>query len=406
MNCQEVTELMQRYLDKDLIESENNILLQHLKQCPECTDMFERLQRLSNDLESLPKVLPPYSIVDSIMPRLLDIDRMYGEQSAGQEKPTVVAVSKSSKQGDSVGSSIFRSRYVSWKWMSGVVAAGIILGIFLFQQQPPLKENAEAWLTGGAANSAADQAALRSMSAQFESSPPAEGVSTEFEVYRVEDHYGNNVEMNQSMPEAPVSPSIQLQSLSDAAQPENSELPFDQHTPQEMDVLPHVSKKAAQPERSDYAEPSALRETSDTVMMYSPNGEENAPAEVAENFILGFPESGGDEMADSPEEYMESHEDSSWTMESLNMNTEESVSMELASADQQFNAMVKGNRVIILNNLNGKEVFNSVFQWGDAETVSLKEWTGHKLLYEVSTPSGTSVIVIDLDSNTEKVMKK
>lgn len=75
MTCQEVVELMQRDLDQDLNEEENNILQTHLEGCSECPAIFERMKLLSNELTMLPKVNPPYSLVDQIMPQLERIDR-------------------------------------------------------------------------------------------------------------------------------------------------------------------------------------------------------------------------------------------------------------------------------------------------------------------------------------------
>lgn len=75
MNCTEVGELMQRHLDYDLDESELEILMTHLSECAQCTELFERLTLLSGSLEQLPRVTPSISIVDAILPELDKIDR-------------------------------------------------------------------------------------------------------------------------------------------------------------------------------------------------------------------------------------------------------------------------------------------------------------------------------------------
>ncbi len=75
MKCEEVMELMQRDIDYDLSPLEKNILDEHIVQCSECKSLFDRLKSLSNNLESLPKIAPPYSIVDSILPNLERLDR-------------------------------------------------------------------------------------------------------------------------------------------------------------------------------------------------------------------------------------------------------------------------------------------------------------------------------------------
>lgn len=80
MNCQEVIELMHRDLDQDLSGEESERLHEHTQSCDSCFAMYERLKRLSNDLVQLPKVEPPYSIVDSIMPELDRIDQESKEE--------------------------------------------------------------------------------------------------------------------------------------------------------------------------------------------------------------------------------------------------------------------------------------------------------------------------------------
>ncbi len=55
MNCQEVMEFMQRQLDGDLDAKEEDELHAHLMHCLDCAQMFERLQRLSDELTQLPK---------------------------------------------------------------------------------------------------------------------------------------------------------------------------------------------------------------------------------------------------------------------------------------------------------------------------------------------------------------
>lgn len=74
MSCTEVGEYMQRQLDDDLNEHELKILKEHTRNCRSCSALFERLTLLSGSLEQLPRVTPPISIVDSIMPELMKLD--------------------------------------------------------------------------------------------------------------------------------------------------------------------------------------------------------------------------------------------------------------------------------------------------------------------------------------------
>ncbi|WP_036737205.1 anti-sigma factor family protein, partial [Paenibacillus zanthoxyli] len=75
MNCAEVMEWMHRYLDHDLSRDESLEMFRHIDGCPSCAELFERLNALSSELEQLPDISPPFSLVDSIMPKLEAIDR-------------------------------------------------------------------------------------------------------------------------------------------------------------------------------------------------------------------------------------------------------------------------------------------------------------------------------------------
>lgn len=67
------------------------ILNDHLLQCEDCKHMFERIQQLSDHLTQLPKVNPPYSIVDQIMPQLeaLRADNRSGSSGEGERTSQV-----------------------------------------------------------------------------------------------------------------------------------------------------------------------------------------------------------------------------------------------------------------------------------------------------------------------------
>lgn len=70
MNCQEVMELIQRHVDDDLNERETSLMQDHVGQCPDCKALLDRLVRLSEGLAQLPRVEPPYSLVDALLPNL------------------------------------------------------------------------------------------------------------------------------------------------------------------------------------------------------------------------------------------------------------------------------------------------------------------------------------------------
>ena len=113
MKSQEVMELMNRYLDGDLDERELERLERHLQQSPEAVAMFERLKRLHHQLEQLPMVTPPTSIVDAILPKLEQIDAQ-----AGVPAP---------EKRDVAGSRPERLRRNNRIWAAGTVAAAVLV---------------------------------------------------------------------------------------------------------------------------------------------------------------------------------------------------------------------------------------------------------------------------------------
>jgi hypothetical protein len=124
MICQEVMELMHRYIDGDLDQQETSLMMDHVGQCPDCAAMLVRLQRLSSDLEQLPRVVPKYSLVDAILPELERIhtaDLPGGSQKDREDSNGMPATRRSRRP----------SRHLFGE-LSGVVAAGVVAGLLLF----------------------------------------------------------------------------------------------------------------------------------------------------------------------------------------------------------------------------------------------------------------------------------
>ncbi|WP_239617451.1 anti-sigma factor family protein [Cohnella mopanensis] len=134
MICQEVMELMQRYIDGDLDQQETSLMMDHAGQCPDCAAMLARLQKLSSELEQLPRVVPKYSLVDAIMPEL---ERLHAAEPA---KGTD-ANEEASEPIRTKGRSNRPARHLFAK-ISGVVAAGVIVGLMLFSSP-------DQWRLGG-----------------------------------------------------------------------------------------------------------------------------------------------------------------------------------------------------------------------------------------------------------------
>ncbi|WP_372632401.1 anti-sigma factor [Cohnella sp.] len=144
MKCQEVMELMQRYIDGDLDQQETSLMMEHADRCSDCAAMLARLRKLSSELEQLPRVVPKFSIVDSILPELERLHAAGTVVGAGEAAgdSAVASPSPSQVRSNRPARQLFRK-------ISGVVAAGVVVGLLLFT-------NPGEWLQrGGSSNDAA-----------------------------------------------------------------------------------------------------------------------------------------------------------------------------------------------------------------------------------------------------------
>jgi hypothetical protein len=126
MNCELMMEWMQRFVDEDLTQTEQEVLMKHVTQCPECAASFERLQLLSAELAHLHKITPPYSIVDSILPKLMELD--------AQQAAIKAAVLPTTKHG--------KKAIFSWKIGAGFVAAAIFFSLIAVNLMPNTNKTA------------------------------------------------------------------------------------------------------------------------------------------------------------------------------------------------------------------------------------------------------------------------
>jgi hypothetical protein len=182
MNCQEVMEYMQRELDGDLGEIESATLREHIRHCADCAAMYERLKRLSAELESLPKVTPPFSLVDAILPKLDEIDRANAAAAsadagtaghagaAGRVGAVGQAGAAGSAQAEPTEATRRRVSRFNLRMLGGVVAAGIVAGIFLvtYNQErlnDSLSGNSAGMSSASSASSSAESMLMMSFSA-------------------------------------------------------------------------------------------------------------------------------------------------------------------------------------------------------------------------------------------------
>lgn len=74
-------------LDGELKQSEESLLTEHIRRCPACAEMAERLENIHQELVQLPKVAPPYSLVDAILPSLQQIDKQQAAAAGASPSP-------------------------------------------------------------------------------------------------------------------------------------------------------------------------------------------------------------------------------------------------------------------------------------------------------------------------------
>lgn len=128
MKCAEVMEWMHRYLDHDLSQDEIIEMFRHIDDCPSCADVFDRLTVLSQQLEQLPDVKPPFSLVDSILPQLDKLDQGVQEQGVtSAEDAKVVPITRKTTHGKK-----FKGNSIAARTGIGAVAAAVILLIAIF----------------------------------------------------------------------------------------------------------------------------------------------------------------------------------------------------------------------------------------------------------------------------------
>ncbi|MEK5398813.1 anti-sigma factor family protein [Paenibacillus nitricinens] len=181
MKCAEVMEWMHRYIDQDLSQDEIVEMFRHIDNCPSCAEVFERLTLLSKELEQLPDVKPPFSLVDSILPQLAELDRSSREQSAVRtEEPVVVPFSRESSRGKpSKGTSIAARTGI------GAIAAAVILGIAIFNmpdKMPGAEVEQMMQDSSKATSDSADNMAIESQAStsadSYEAAPANSGIDS------------------------------------------------------------------------------------------------------------------------------------------------------------------------------------------------------------------------------------
>ncbi|KPV56178.1 hypothetical protein QJ48_29120 [Paenibacillus sp. A3] len=450
MMCQEVIELMQRYLDRDLDETEYGRMLQHLQQCPDCTELFERLVNLSNELESLPKVTPPFSLVDAILPKLEQLE------AEGAEPGTAYAASdKIERETEALRAKTApdpadeRPTWGSWRknmreWISfpvfgGVVAAGLVFGFFLFQNQ---QSNPEAdagrlllsMTDKKAENAAAGQAtdaAKSKPAAQTEGKPvPASGSDNKAasEEHKLQNSSAGSGDANKEAPVRSGSSDTADtdRSASQTAGPQQQTSGGGNKTAEPEQPVQEKQPKAPAERRDNVAVPSQQPATPPAQEKGGQSGEHggqqtvaprNGSSEQAKGFIASEPsqpseEAGASESADAGgaeamdnQPPLEGSAQGGSYMGIAAKPDSKPAAHELASPDEKYKASVREEKIVVFDK-DGKELYASGYNWKGADRIELVEWSGDgKLTYRVNMSEQSKTFVIDLKAKTETEIK-
>ncbi|OXM86144.1 anti-sigma factor family protein [Paenibacillus rigui] len=460
MICQEVIELMQRYLDQDLDETEYNAMLRHIQQCDDCAELFQRLVSLSHELEQLPKVTPSYSLVDAIMPRLDRIDagvpsvELPAAIDSAQPSDLAAASERSSYKAPVQQETGWRSRLrglVSVRMIGGVVAAGLVLGFFIFEQQQKQHDmtNADAILlpSGSASQKSTRSDAAASTSAgameykdaaernQAESkasdgtgaasmdSANAAGADTP----QTSAMSGGGAALKQSTepktsePKAPASqsPAAKITAPANGAAASVSDA-----KPAETNAAQAPAPDSSQPssvegpvlneqQRSLLDQPPLNAAASDAASLRkAPAGSEAQTAPPAEAVpsqqqpkmqitapTQGFAastDSGADAAAKKPEEAA-----GLYSLNKAKVSESTDASKTKTSLDGAFTAALSEDRYVVITDKQGKKIYTS-HQWSASAQVTLGEWSAdNKLTYQITENQQKVTYVLDPVKQTD-----
>ncbi|PZE22734.1 zf-HC2 domain-containing protein [Paenibacillus xerothermodurans] len=445
MMCQEVIELMQRYLDQDLEEIEYKQMLGHLQNCPDCTELFRRLVALSQELEQLPKVKPAYSLVDAIMPKLQQLDQgaavedvLAGDQMAASLHTPLSRSQRAHAAADELSDKRRRMRGLfSGRIIGGVVAAGLVLGFFIVdQQQQTLHNEAEQLLmpqpaqperaAGGSERSGQDMAGSSAANSADRTDTEQSGQGD-----------GSGVNGGDGDAEQPNSGLENFEPLYDnsraQSQADNTGSNADGKTGNAPASPPQsggtAHGKQSEPTANAPVHPPAANgqsNQSSAVQPEQPRAGQVQPAEPAQPEqpagIFMVPDGGapaqtptappaeqqpGQERTQNepvPETTPEPDSPAAPRPDPMIVGAQgfARTTAAKASSDGKYTASITGEGTVTIADKDGNTIFTSQNKAGAAETIALKAWDGYELTYEISGEAGTVAYVIDAEAQKER----
>lgn len=340
MRCEEVTEYMHRSLDNDLTRSEMTVMEEHLCSCDECQAMYKTLKELHEELENLPDVEPPISLVDAILPEL----------GKSEEPP----LSKKQK--------------TAWKTWS-LAAGGVAAALFLFIVVQQLFKEPDLHLAG-------IQDGAESQSAESMISPPETSENTQDQAAMVENQEGQ--EASPSEPSQTAEPSEEPMTMSLASEPTAQEGQAPQQ--KEAAVPPEAPQKkstegsAVPKEEQARGEEKKEDASQESEVAMAPPASQPEPAEPVQSLSAVEPTTEEEMTSDSADSRMSLAKSPPPEPDSF------------ASPDGLWNARVEGQSVVILDQ-QGKEAFRS-HEWEGAAYVSVEWIDSTKVLYTLYPANG------------------
>lgn len=395
MNCQEVIQLMHRYLDQDLNQEEDQIMHLHIQGCPDCAAMFKRLQTLSNELELLPKVVPAFSLVDAILPHLDEVDRMNAVNSQSSTDAAPILHMPNRKQDQ-----VQRKKWLSRGTASGVVAAGLILGLFIVNSnmtQDKVATEADMIQQDIASTGKFDQ--------QAESAPSQSAENfmdiKKFAVYDVNSPTTNKVPASSnSVPTETVHSNEQVKSSENS--PSGSANQATPQPPQKMEVGQTERNTAPSTE-------GTAKQPDETPVQPSPT-EENTPMSPDVNSLEAEDQYGAREappisgLAMPPQEEARMEAPAAKKAGDPSMGLMFTPSSDLPSPNGTYMAVIDNRKVVVKH--NDQVVFTSALELKEHDQIILVNWNGeNELYYDVISGDVNQHYMIDMKGLKESSIK-
>ncbi|MFD0692861.1 zf-HC2 domain-containing protein [Paenibacillus sp. GCM10027628] len=397
MNCQEVMELMQRQLDGDLHAQEIDELEAHLMHCLECAEMFERLQRLSSELTQLPKVVPPYSLVDAILPQLSELDR---HAAASITDPAIALGTEAPSVADGQPRKLpwtrrFGSQF-SWKFAGGVVAAGLIIGFFTFNMKHPVLDQADGLLPPATKSESASKA---------QNAAPAgaatAGAADQKTTTKTSDIAGTPA-TGAAKPDKAEPASGGTSQPSTDAKLEKPKAMDPSASPKSTSKDPSARMAPATTEPERLKDPQSIGSADTNGPAVSPSETANPDQGIAKQddthavntLKAGEPTPSPVAKKTDPQEKSEKKNGFYSLTSQLNRP--------LKSPTGTYEAVIEQRHVVIRDSSSQEIVYTSKQEWPESDELSLVEWSkDDKLTYQVISGDTSKTIVIDVKAKTE-----